>query len=101
MGTTKNFHLVALPILSFLWLAIGRRNNIFRQETLPLIHFCLLQHTSQEDAFTQNEHLDDESFASLVSPSEEIAESTVSGAIVGSITSISVVVGASCEKRML
>nr|KUM50799.1 hypothetical protein ABT39_MTgene643 [Picea glauca]QHR87028.1 hypothetical protein Q903MT_gene1037 [Picea sitchensis] len=58
---------ILLPILSFLWLAIGRRNNIFRQETLPLIHFCLLQHTSQEDAFTQNEHLDDSSFASLVS----------------------------------
>lgn len=72
MGTTKNFHLVAiffifgilLPILSFFWLAIGRRKNLFRQ---ALLHFFILQHTSQEDAFTQNEHLDDSSFASLVS----------------------------------
>ena len=71
---------ILLPLLSFLWLAIGRRNNIFRQETLPLIHFCLLQHTSQEDAFTQNERFKFRIACLTASSSKAIAESNVSGA---------------------
>lgn len=56
------------------------------------------------DMVPPSQHLDDSTFrisCLTASSSEAIAESTVSGAIVGSITSISVVVGASCDKRML